>query len=176
MAVGIYLTDYMEFGAAGSPFAGSTFSAIGSVLDMDYVNIILAGCQNGMVNLGLGYVAEDTIADLMKPLLGVVGLVSMLPQADQFYKTYIWPVAKLAIGAALMGGVKPLIESALANFAAINAINAAENAYINSVMGNDLFSDVTFDFSALTDYLPGLCGDNYDYIANYITHYVYGVY
>ncbi|MFB0561731.1 MAG: hypothetical protein ACETWM_11035 [Candidatus Lokiarchaeia archaeon] len=58
----------------------------------------------------------------------------------------------------------------------INTITAAENAYINSVVGNDLFADVTFDFSALADYLPGLCGDNYDYVANYITHYVYGVY
>lgn len=199
MGAAVYLTDYMEFGAPGSPFAGSGFAKAGRIIDMDYINVILAGCQGGMINLGLSYVSEDTIADLMKPLLavvgalagfrcrgpwgaliggvgaGVAGLVSMLPQADQFYKEKIWPAVKLMIGALLMGGVKPVIGSALANVVAINTINAAENAYINSVMGTSLFDGVTLDWSALTCYLPGFGGGGYDYIANYITHYVWGV-
>ncbi|MEX2752605.1 MAG: hypothetical protein Q6366_012085 [Candidatus Freyarchaeota archaeon] len=173
MSFAVYLTDYMEFGCG--PFVGSGYAKVGKILDLDYINVILAGCQGAMINLGLSYVSEDTIADLMKPLFGVAGLISMLPQVDQFYKTYIWPGGKLVIGAALMGGVKPLITSALANIAAINTINAAENAFINSVMGTSFFDDVTFDWSALTNYLPGFGGGGYDYLSNYITHHVWGV-
>ena len=65
-----------------------------------------------MIDLGMGYASEDTVADLMKPILGVVGLrfhpypalrfeiaglVSMLPQTDHIYKQYIWPAAKFTL-------------------------------------------------------------------------------
>jgi len=184
----VEVTDYVEFGEG--PFSGSGFERVGSVLDMDYVNVVLAGVQGGMVDFGLGYVSGDTVADLMKPFLGVVGLrlhplvalgfevaglVSMLPQMDQFYKECVWPVAKLALGASLMGGVGHVIQSALLNTVAVNAISAAENVFVNHALGNPLFQDVTFDFSAFTEYIPGTDWAGYDYASNYLTHYVWGM-
>ncbi|MEX2722546.1 MAG: hypothetical protein Q6367_001520 [Candidatus Freyarchaeota archaeon] len=178
----VYFTDYVELGCG-------VFSGVPSFIDMDYVNIVLAGVQAAMMNLGFCYVSEDTIADILKPFLGlfglklspyaaigleVAGLASMLPQADQFYKEHIWPIAKLAIGASLMGGVTPVISSALMNTAAISGINMAEQAFINRVWGDPTFEGVSVDFAPLLEYLP-LFGGQYDYLGNYITHYVYGM-
>ncbi|MFB0563699.1 MAG: hypothetical protein ACETWM_21070 [Candidatus Lokiarchaeia archaeon] len=159
-------------------------------MDMDYINVVLGGMQAGMMNLGFCYVSEDTIADILKPFLGlfgakvggiyglaafgVAGVVSMLPQADQFYKERIWPIAKMAIGASLMGGVTSVINSALMNTVAISGINAAEQAFINHVFNDPMFDDVKIDFTPLLEYLPFASGQ-YDYIGNYITHYVYGM-
>nr|MDO8079124.1 hypothetical protein [Candidatus Freyarchaeota archaeon] len=103
-----------------------------------------------------------------------VGLVSCLSQADQFYKKKIWPAAKLLIGASLMGGVTSVITSAIANAVAMTAINSVENAWMNNIMGLPWMQDATLDFSAILEYLPGY-GFGYDYVANYITHYVYGM-
>lgn len=36
--------------------------------------------------------------------------------------------------------------------------------------------DATLDFSAIMEYMPGYGYGGYDYIANWITHYVYGMY
>ncbi len=193
MAAGVYLTDYMEFGSGA-------FQGVRCGIDMDWVNVVLAGMQGGMMTLGMGYVSEDTLADLFKPLLpifgalaglqyggplgaliglgagGAVGVVSMLPQVDQFYKEYIWPAAKLMIGTSLMGKVTTVLTSALANMAAMTGINALENAWVNNVMGLPWMQDVTLDFTAFQEYLPGYGFAGYDYIANYITHYIYGMY
>jgi len=143
MAAAVYLTDYMEFGEGA-------FKSVRCGIDMDWINEILQGMQAGMMTLGMGYVSEDTLADLMKPFLGIfgalaglqyggplgtiigglgaeaVGLVSMLPQADQLYKEKIWPAAKLLIGASLMGGVTTVITSAIANTVAMTGISAVE--------------------------------------------------
>ena len=86
------------------------FKGVRCGIDMDWINVILAGMQGGMITLGMGYVSEDTLADLMKPFLavfgalaglqyggplgaliglgagGAAGVASMLPQVDQFYK------------------------------------------------------------------------------------------
>nr|MDO8079764.1 hypothetical protein [Candidatus Freyarchaeota archaeon] len=192
MAAAVYLTDYMEFGEGA-------FKSVRCGIDMDWVNVILQGMQSGMMTLGMGYVSEDTLADLMKPFLGVfgalagfqyggplgaiigglgteaVGLVSMLPQADQFYKEKIWPAAKLLIGASLMGGVTSVIGSAIANTVAMTGISAVENAWVNNIIGLPWMWDVTLDFSPILEYLPSFGLGGYDYIANYITHYVYGM-
>ena len=124
-----------------------------------------------MINLGMAYASEDTVADLTKPVLGVVGLwfhpllalgfevaglVSMLPQMDQIYHRYVWPAAKFTLGAVLMGGPTAVITSAVANSVALTALNAAEQAWMNSVLGCPLLQDVTLDFSPVLDYIPGL--------------------
>ncbi|MEM2136277.1 MAG: hypothetical protein QXG44_15595 [Candidatus Jordarchaeaceae archaeon] len=151
LAAGVYLTDCMEFGEG--PFQG-----IRCGMDMDWVNVILAGVQGGMITLGMGYVSEDTLADLFKPLLpifgaiagvqyggplggiigalggGAVGIVSCLPQVDQFYKEYIWPAAKLVMGTSLIGRVSTVLTSDLANMAAMTGISALENAWVNNIM------------------------------------------
>ena len=87
MGLGVYLTDYCEFGgrsiSSGSndPLKktslgkqGKGLKGAAGLIDMDLVNVVLAGMQGGMINMGMGYASEDTIADLMKPILGVVGL------------------------------------------------------------------------------------------------------
>lgn len=181
MVAGVYLTDYMELGSG-------MFSGFPSGIDMDWINVIMSGMQAGMMDLGLCYVSEDTLADLVKPFLGVVGLqgglisagifeaiglISCLPQADQFYKERIWPLVKLSIGAQLMGGIKPILSSAFANTIAMNAINVVEQAFMNVLWEEPALNGATMDFSAILEYLPS-CG-GYDYISNYITHNVYGV-
>ncbi|MFB0560774.1 MAG: hypothetical protein ACETWM_06120 [Candidatus Lokiarchaeia archaeon] len=182
MAASVYLTDYMEMGSG-------MFSGLPAGIDMDWINVVLAGMQSGMMNLGLAYVSEDTLADLMKPILGLVGigggiipaigfeiagLVSCVPQMDQFYKEHIWPIAKLALGASLMGGPTSVISSALANTIAINLINTAQQAFMNTLFLDPTLNDVTMDFSAILEYAPGGCG-GYDYISNYISHYICGM-
>lgn len=98
----------------------------------------------------------------------------MLPQMDQFYKEHIWPIAKFAIGSSLMGPMG-VVTSAIANTIAMNGISAVEQAWMNNVFGNPLFEDVKINFAAILDYVPGLCLGGYDYISNYITHNVYGM-
>ena len=46
---------------------------------------------------------------------------------------------------------------------------------MNSVLGDPLLEGVSMDFSTILDYVPGFSLGGYDYIANYITHHVYGV-
>ncbi len=47
---------------------------------------------------------------------------------------------------------------------------------MNDVLGLPWMQDVSVDFSAMMEYLPGSgFGPGYDYLANYITHYVYGM-
>lgn len=104
-----------------------------------------------------------------------MGLFSCLPQVDQFYKEYIWPAAKLVIGTSLMGRVSTVLTSALANMAAMTGISALENAWVNNIMELPWLTDVSLDFSAFMEYLPAFGFGGYDYIANYITHYVYGM-
>ncbi|MEX2722685.1 MAG: hypothetical protein Q6367_002215 [Candidatus Freyarchaeota archaeon] len=188
-AAAVYLTDYMEFGEGA-------FQGVRCGIDMDWVNVIMAGMQAGMMTLGMAYVSEDTLADLMKPFLavfgalagvqyggllgaavgavagGVVGLVSCLPQVDQFYKEYIWPTAKLMIGASLMGKVSTVLTSVLANMVAMTAIGAVENIWMNDLLNLPWMQDLSVDFTAILEYLPGL-GLSYNHPANYITHYIY---
>ncbi len=191
LAAGVYITDYMEFGSGA-------FKSVRCGVDMDWVNMILAGVQAGMITLGMGYVSEDTLADLMKPFLtvfgalagaqyggplgaiigavggGIVGLASCLPQLDQFYKEYIWPGAKFMIGASLMGPTG-VITSAISNTIVMSALTVVEEAWINSIIGNPLFKNVLPDFSAILEYVPGFGFSDYDYFSNYITHYVFGM-
>ena len=188
MSLGVYLTDYCELGSG--MFSGDGFKTAARLIDMDLINLILAGMQGGMINMGMGYTSEDTIADIMKPILGVVGLrfhpylalgfeiaglVSMLPQMDQFYKEYIWPAAKFTLGAALMGGPAAIITSAIANVGAMTALNTIEQAWVNNILGEPLLQDVSVDFTAILEYVPGFSSSSYDYISNYVTHYVYGM-
>ncbi len=181
LAAGVYLTDYMELGEGA-------LAKVPSGVDMDWVNVLMAGMQSGMMDLGLCYVSEDTLADLVKPILGLVGiqgglvgmgifeavgLVSCLPQVDQFYKERIWPIVKLSIGAQLMGGIRPIFTSALANTVAMNALSVTEKAFMNMLLEEPSLSGATMDFSAMLEYLP--LGGGYDYIGNYISHHIYGV-
>ncbi|MHA1209129.1 MAG: hypothetical protein ACTSRF_07870, partial [Candidatus Freyarchaeota archaeon] len=174
LSLAVYLTDYTELpggSTGGGAGVGKGFGRAARFIDMDLVNVILAGLQGGMIDLGMAYVSEDTVADLMKPVLGVVGLrfhplltlgfevaglVSMLPQMDQIYHRYVWPAAKFTLGAALMGGPTAVITSAVANSVALTALNAAEQAWMNGVLGCPLLQDVTVDFRPMLDYVPGL--------------------
>lgn len=99
----------------------------------------------------------------------------MLPQMDQFYKEYIWPAAKFTLGATLMGSPTAIITSAIANSFAMAALNAVEQAWVNNILGDPLLEGVSMDFSAILDYVPGFSLGGYDYISNYITHNIYGM-
>ncbi|MEX2753737.1 MAG: hypothetical protein Q6366_017945 [Candidatus Freyarchaeota archaeon] len=105
----------------------------------------------------------------------VAGLVSMLPQMDQFYKQYIWPAAKFTLGASLMGSPAAIITSAISNSLAMTALSAVEQVWVNRIVGSPLLEDVSMDFTAIMEYAPGFSLDGYDYLGNYVTHYVYGV-
>jgi len=182
MAAGVMITDLMEFGCGA-------FQTIEYRIDMDAVNIILSGAQAGMMDLGMCYCPESTLADIMKPLLGLVGvklhpyvglgfevagLVSMLPQADQLYHERIWPLAKLALGASLMGA-EAIIVSSIANTVVINGINAVENAWENQVFGDPWYQDVEINFAPMLEWLPLDTWGVQDYIDSWITKYVYGM-
>ncbi|WXG41619.1 MAG: DUF2341 domain-containing protein [Candidatus Freyarchaeum deiterrae] len=182
MTVGVMLTSLMQFGAG--PFKEIEFK-----IDMMSVNIILAGAQQAMMSLGMCYVPESTIADIMKPILGIVGvrlhpyigaafeiagLLSMLPQVDQFYHERIWPIAKLALGASLMG-TEQIIVGSIATAAAMTAIGAIENAWENQVFGDPWYQDIQIDFKPILANLPLETWGVQDYVNSWITKNLYGM-
>ncbi|MFB0562556.1 MAG: hypothetical protein ACETWM_15220 [Candidatus Lokiarchaeia archaeon] len=151
-----------------------------------------------MINLGMCYCPEDTLADIFKPLLpiigalagvriggplgalfgaisgGVVGGVSMLPQVDQFYHERIWPIVKFTLGAAIMG-TEGIIYSTIINTVALTGISAAEHAWENQVFGDPWYQDVQINWMPILEFLPLDTWGPQDYINSWITKYVYGM-
>jgi hypothetical protein len=161
------------------------------------VNIILAGVQGAMTNLGLSYTSEDTLAELMNPFIWaigglagyklggpigavaggaiglVAGLVSILPQMDEFYHRNIWPTAKTILALTVSKDIKRFAIKLGKETGWQTSLLLAEDTFLKMAIGLPLFDDVTFDFSQFTQYLPDLLLGDYDYISNYITHHVY---